>query len=107
MRRTIVILSVFAILAATAIPAFAEKERLPPDPSLSGNFMEQYMGEQIIFDVYVLRPIGFAASLVGLVASIGAYPFAAATDSTDRVDRELVYKPWAWTFCRPVGDIEP
>ncbi|MHC1727718.1 MAG: hypothetical protein AB9866_17235 [Syntrophobacteraceae bacterium] len=107
MKRTIVMLSVFAMLAATAIPAFAEKERLPPDPSLSGNFMEQYMGEQIIFDVFVLRPIGFVASMVGLGASVGAYPFACATDSADRVDRELVQKPWAWTFNRPVGDIEP
>lgn len=104
MRKILVLLAVITMLSA-AIPAYAE-EMLPPDPNRSGDFTSQYMGEMIIADIFVVRPISFAASLVGLAASSVAYPMASLSGSTDRVDEELVRKPWNHTFCRPVGDID-
>ncbi|MEN6440691.1 MAG: hypothetical protein ABFD97_19135 [Syntrophobacter sp.] len=103
MRRVLVLLAIVTMLSA-AIPAYAQ-EMLPPDPNRAGDFTSQYMGEKIIADVFVVRPISFAASLIGLAASTVAYPMASLSGSTDRVDEELVRKPWNYTFCRPVGDI--
>jgi len=103
MRRVLVLLAIVTMLSA-ALPAYAQ-EMLPPDPNRSGDFASQYMGEMILADVFVVRPISFGASLIGLLGSVAAYPMASLSGSTDRVDEELVRKPWNHTFCRPVGDI--
>jgi hypothetical protein len=64
-------------------------------------------GELIIADALVLRPLGVVASVVGLVsASIFAFPWAATSNSYDRVERELIQKPFDYTFCRPLGDVD-
>jgi len=103
MRRFFIILTVFAALAMS-IPAFAE-EMLPPDPALSGDFSSQYMGERILVDFFVLRPLGFAASLLGLGSAIVMEPTVVCTSSQERVTRELIEKPFSYTFQRPLGDI--
>lgn len=105
MKKIFIILAAAVMLAASIAPAPAQ-EMLPPDPNVAGDFTSEYMGERILVDVFILRPIGFAATVLGLAGSIPAYPFASMSYSTDRVDRELVQKPWAYTFCRPVGDID-
>ncbi len=106
MKRFLIVLAAVAMLAAVAVPVRAQ-EMLPPDPSRSGELLSnEYMGEKILVDVYILRPVGFLASILGLVGSIGAYPMAALSCSTDLVTQELVEKPLDWTFCRPVGDID-
>ncbi len=104
MKKMILVLFAAAVLSMTALPAMAQ-EVLPPDPTLSGDFSSTSMGERIIFDVFILRPLGAASILIGGASAIPAYPFAQMSNSTDRVDRELIQKPWAYTFCRPVGDI--
>lgn len=104
MRRIFIILTVFATLAVV-IPALAG-ETLPPDPALSGDFSSQYMGERILADFFVLRPLGLAAGLIGLGSAVVIMPMACATNSVDRVDRELVQKPFIYTFRRPLGDID-
>jgi hypothetical protein len=103
MRRIFIILTVFAALAMS-IPAFAE-EMLPPDPALTGDFSSQYMGERVLVDFFVLRPLGFAAGLIGLGSAVVMSPMAVETNSMDRVCRELVQKPFSYTFQRPLGDI--
>ncbi len=105
MKKILVLLSVILMVATLVVPAMAE-EMLPPDPNRSGDFTSQYMGERILVDVFVVRPIGFAASMLGLAGSVAAYPFGAMSNSTDRVSDELVRRPWAFTFERPVGDID-
>ena len=104
MKRIAVILALVTLLVS-AIPVGAQ-EMLPPDPNRSGDFTSGYMGEKILVDVFVVRPISFAASLIGLIGSVGAYPMASLSGSTDRVTDELVRRPWNHTFCRPVGDID-
>lgn len=105
MRKIFVVLAAIAMLVTVAVPAMAG-EMLPPDPNQSGDFTSQYMGERVLVDVLVVRPVSFAASLIGLTGSIAAYPFGAMSNSCDRVSEELVQKPWAYTFTRPVGDID-
>ena len=49
MKRIIMILSAIAMLSMTALPVLAQ-EPLPPDPTLSGRFTAEPLGEFIIFD---------------------------------------------------------
>ena len=105
MKRAFLILTAIAMLTATAVPVLAQQP-LPPDPNLSGRLTYPPQGEFILFDVFVLRPLGFASMAIGAAGSTVAYPFAKVSNSTDRVQRELIQKPYQYTICRPVGDID-
>jgi len=63
-------------------------------------------GELMIADVLFMRPLGFAACIIGLVGAVVAFPFALITNSQDTVCRALVEKPFQYTFQRPVGQVE-
>jgi hypothetical protein len=104
MKRLILILTV-TLLAMTALPVLAE-EALPPDPTMTGRFTAEPLGEFIIFDAFILRPLGLAAMAVGAGSAIVAYPWSTPSHTEDRVDRELIQKPYWYTFCRPIGDID-
>ncbi|HOV86465.1 MAG TPA: hypothetical protein PLM79_08890 [Syntrophobacteraceae bacterium] len=62
-------------------------------------------GELILADVLILRPLGIAALGIGLAGSLVTMPFAATSNSGDRVGKELIQKPFEYTFTRPVGDV--
>jgi hypothetical protein len=104
MKRIILILTI-TLLSMTALPVLAQ-EVLPPDPTATGRFTADPMGEYIIFDALVLRPMGVAAMAVGAATAAVAYPWAKPSNSEDRVKRELLQKPYWYTFCRPIGDID-
>ena len=106
MKKLVLALSLVTMLAMAPFPVYSQDSNLPPDPRMSGDFTNQYMGERIIVDVFILRPVGMVASAFGLVASIPVMPFAVASNSTDRVCRELIQRPLAYTFKRPVGDVD-
>jgi len=93
------------LLATTAIPVFAQ-EVLPPDPTLSGRFTAEPAGEFIIFDTVFLRPLGLASMAVGAGFAALSSPWAVSSHSEVRVQRELLDKPYIYTFCRPLGDID-
>jgi hypothetical protein len=91
MKRIIIILSAIAMLSMTALPVLAQ-EPLPPDPTLSGRFTAE--------------PLGLVSMGVGALGAVAAAPWAASSNSQNRVDRELIQKPHDYTFCRPLGDID-
>ena len=103
MKRIILILTI-TLLSMTALPVLAQ-EVLPPDPTATGRFTAEPMGEFIIFDALILRPLGLAAMAVGATGAAISYPWAKPSNSEDRVNRELLQKPYWYTFCRPIGDI--
>jgi len=103
--KKIALILTMAFLVMTAVPVLAE-EPLPPDPSMTGRFTAEPTGDFIIFDVLVLRPLGLAAMTIGAALSVPAAPWAASSHSEDRVNRELIQKPYWYTFCRPLGDID-
>jgi hypothetical protein len=105
MKRIFLILTAIAMLSATAVPLMAQ-EVLPTDPNMSGRITSPPQGEFIMFDVFILRPLGLASMAVGAVSAVAAAPWAQSSHSTDRVQRELIQKPYDYTFCRPVGDID-
>ena len=55
-------------------------------------------------DAVFLRPVGLVACAVGLCAFVVAVPFAAMGDNVDDAKRELVEKPFRFTFQRPLGE---
>jgi hypothetical protein len=63
------------------------------------------MGERILVDFFVLRPLGIAAGLIGLGSAVVMAPTVVCTSSQERVNRELIEKPFEYTFKRPLGDI--
>jgi hypothetical protein len=103
--KKIALILTMAFLAMTTIPVLAQ-EALPPDPTLSGRFTAEPAGEFIIFDALILRPLGLASMAVGAAGAAAAYPWANFSHSEDRVTRELILKPYWYTYCRPIGDID-
>jgi len=104
MKRIILILTI-TLLSMTALPVLAQQV-LPPDPTMTGRFIAEPMGEFIIFDALILRPLGLASMAVGAGGAVLAAPWSRSSNSEDRVKRELLRKPYWYTFCRPVGDID-
>jgi len=94
----------------TARPCSAQ-ESAPPSPvsrqtdSAPADHQDP-PGELIIADVLIMRPLGMAACIIGLAGAIVAAPFAATTNSFDRVSRQLVNVPFNYTFVRPLGQME-
>lgn len=58
----------------------------------------------MVADVFIGRPLGIAATVVGTAIFIVALPFAALSGSVKPVARTLVAEPFKFTFTRPVGD---
>ena len=105
MKRIFLILTAVAMLSVAAVPLMAQ-DQLPPDPNMSGRLTAPPQGEFIMFDVFILRPLGLASMAVGAITTEVALPWATSSHSMDRVQRELIDKPYEYTFCRPVGDMD-
>jgi len=78
-------------------------------PSLLAEFDSRYdepPGDYIFFDTFLLRPLGLVSMGVGLVTAAFSMPWAATSCTPDRVQKELIEKPFHYTFTRPLGDIE-
>lgn len=105
MKKAIILLAVIFFATTVALPAFAQ-DQLPPDPNtVSGQSIGSPPGELIILDALVFRPLGLAAMGIGAIGAAVAAPWAASSHSQARVDHELLQKPYAYTFCRPLGDL--
>lgn len=61
---------------------------------------------EIVADVFVVRPIGLAATVIGAAAFIVALPFSIPSRSVHETGRVLVAEPFRYTFARPIGDFE-
>ena len=93
------------MLSMTALPVLAQ-EPLPPDPTLSGRFTAEPLGESTIFDAVILRPLGLVSMGVGASGRRRCRSMGGIFKPQARVDRELIQKPYDYTFCRPLGDID-
>lgn len=112
MKQVLSLLVIVAlILASTTVPAVRAQETAPSSPL--SNQAEQTKtthtdppGELIMADALIMRPVGVVAIIVGLAGALVAWPFAAITNSCDRVCKELIIKPYQYTFVRPLGQME-
>lgn len=121
MRRVLRIFSiVFVITGLVVVPVFAQEAPKSPikaadPPAIYDAFQVseeeaadrgQPPGELIIADGLILRPLGLVACGVGLVGTILVAPWAATSNSGDRVTNQLLRKPFRYTFERPLGDVD-
>lgn len=59
----------------------------------------------MIGDALVVRPLGVAATLVGLAAFVVSLPFSALGGNVEEAAQILVLEPAEYTFSRPLGDL--
>ncbi|GIX47360.1 MAG: hypothetical protein KatS3mg131_1571 [Candidatus Tectimicrobiota bacterium] len=60
----------------------------------------------MLADLVVLRPFGLAALVLGTATFIAALPFSVPTKSVKQAARKLVVEPAAYTFARPLGQVD-
>jgi len=77
------------------------------DFSVSDNLRESEKADSALWDVLILRPAGIIACAVGLVGAAVALPFADTSNSQEVVTQSLIADPFAYTFKRPIGQIDP
>lgn len=58
---------------------------------------------QIAYDIVIIRPAGFLATVMGTTIFLVALPFAAISGNVEEVGRKTVKEPFLYTFNRPVG----
>jgi hypothetical protein len=83
----------------TATPTLADQgraERTAAAPS----------AEAIFADIVVVRPLTFAATVIGSALFVVALPVAAISRSVEPTAHALVVRPARATFTRPLGDFE-
>jgi hypothetical protein len=57
----------------------------------------------VVSDLLVLRPLGFAGTILGGAAFVVSLPVTLATHEVDHVEKLLVQQPYDYTFERPLG----
>ncbi len=63
-------------------------------------------GTDMVVDLVVMRPLGLAATVIGAVGFVVSLPFTIAGGNVGEVAQELVARPAAYTFTRPLGDFQ-
>lgn len=64
----------------------------------------QITAEAMAADLFVIRPLGIVASVVGTAIFIVSLPFSALGGNTKIACQKLVEDPAKFTFKRPLGD---
>ena len=59
----------------------------------------------VVADLLVLRPLGFAGTVLGGAAFVVSLPVTLATHKVEPVEETLVERPFAYTFERPLGQM--
>jgi len=62
--------------------------------------------EEVFLDVFVLRPAGLIGCAIGLVGAVISTPFAVTSQSGEKAFKSLLEDPFAYTFKRPIGQID-
>lgn len=92
-RRALVAVSCVALVAGST-------------PALAENVITHDDGASMMADLFLVRPISVVGSALGLAVWIVTLPFTLPTQSADEAGRELVGKPFEYTFNRPLGDFD-
>jgi hypothetical protein len=97
--KSLMVLMMVVCLIVT--PMLARAETSYPPPATSADVP----AEAILADVLLLRPFGFAATLLGTAVFIVSLPLSLPTRSVNTVANKLVVEPAKYTFVRPIGQI--
>ena len=61
-------------------------------------------GDAMMYDMFIIRPAGLVATVVGSAVWLISLPFSALGDNVDTATEKLVKEPAAFTFKRPLGE---
>ena len=89
-----IVLSVF-LLTATVSPALAQDSEADSDITAAS----------MIGDLFVLRPLGLAATILGTAFFFVTLPITAAAGNTEVAGEKFVKEPGKFTFNRPLGKL--
>jgi hypothetical protein len=89
MKKMVIATFIVWALISTSVPALADDSGGAPE---------------MVADVFIGRPAGLVAIVLGTATFIVALPFAALSGSVEPVAQALVVAPFKFTFTRPVGD---
>jgi hypothetical protein len=96
-KRLLVLVMVATLVFTTGgFSAFAQGQMMEDEAS----------AESMMADFVALRPLGIAATGIGLVFFVASLPFSVPTGSTGEVFDRLVADPASFTFARPLGNID-
>ncbi len=65
---------------------------------------EEPEGGEMIYDLFIVRPIGIIATAAGTVVFVLSLPFSLLGDNVDTAGEKLVKAPARFTFKRPLGE---
>jgi hypothetical protein len=100
MTQQVLIVTMAIVMIAMTSLVRAEDYAMSPAP-------KEPTGEAMLADVFILRPFGLAATVLGSVAFVVALPFTLLTRSVDKSAQRLVVDPAKFTFARPLGYAPP
>ncbi len=96
-KKTLVLMTVASLLVIPfGSTAMAQEYFETEDPG----------GGAMMFDFFVVRPVGIVATAVGTVAFIVSWPFSALGGNSGTAGQKLVAEPAAYTFSRPLGEFQ-
>ncbi len=95
LKKTMIILTVVAMISVPfGTAAIAKDQTVKKDSS----------PEEMIVDGLVLRPLGLAATGLGIACFIVTLPFSLITGQTEEAAQKMMGKPAKFTFQRQLGD---
>ncbi len=74
-------------------------------PARAGNESDLETGARKVFDLTLLRPLGFVQTVVSGAFLLVGMPIAAATGTTDQLVEICWTQPVDQTFRRPLGEL--
>lgn len=94
LRRALATVCCVSLLAGS-VPAMADSTASPSDA-----------GGSMLADIFIVRPISLAGSILGAAVFVVSLPFTLVTQSTGEAAKELLAKPLEYTFNRPLGEFD-
>jgi len=75
-------------------------------PVYADSTIDKPSAEEMLFDVFLVRPLGLITTVVGSGFFVVSLPFSVMGGNSMDVFGELVAGPAAFTFSRPVGELD-
>ncbi len=63
-------------------------------------------GEAMMVDALLVRPVSLVGTVLGTAAFIVSLPFTLPSGSAGEAGQKLVVEPAAYTFTRPLGELD-
>lgn len=105
MKNRLLSVALLAILGVAASPrSWSAEPAAAPNPPAAVATGHPTDPAEVAADALVVRPVGFAATVVGAAIFVVALPFAAISGDVHNTGKALVGAPAKFTFQRRLGE---